>query len=141
MGAGQGAGGTGRQTARALVELFTPSLEAVKHVVADEAQRERTHRAFLSLAEQWERFTQRAQRLARREILVRLPEEERVRTLRTMTVPQSEVPDKELMALKRALARGSGCPREEMARAIAKRESQDGPKDAAFCEAVEDRAG
>jgi len=113
----------------------------VKHVVADEGQRERTHPAFLTLAEQWERFTQRAQRLARRQILVRLPEEEGVRTLRTMTGPRSQVSGKELMTLKRALARGSGCPREEMVRAIAEREREHGPKDAAFYEAVESCAG
>ena len=115
--------GTGRQTARALVEeLFVPDLEAVKHQVQDASQRERSHPLFSPLAEQWERFTQRAQGLGRRRILVRLPEEERVRALRTMTVPQVDVSPGEMATLKRSLARHSGLPRRAMERAIARRD-------------------
>ena len=134
--------GTGRQTARALVEeLFTPNIEAVKHEVQNETQRERTHPAFLSLSEQWERFTQRAQRLPRRQILVRLPEEEGVRALRTMTVRQNSVSASEVTALKRALARGSGRPLKEMMEAIANRDGQHGPPEVEFYEPITDAAG
>ena len=130
--------GTGRQTARALVEeLFVPDLEAIKHQVADESQRERTHPTFLSLAEQWERFTQRAQHLARRRILVRLPEEQRIRALRTMTVPHSEIDAGQLADLKRSLAKQSGQPRRAMERAIERRERRARPAKTAYYEDVE----
>jgi hypothetical protein len=111
--------GTGRQTARALVEeLFIPDPEAVKHQVEDEAQQERTHPAFYSLAEQWERFTQRAQRLPRRRTLVRLPESDRIRALRTVTVPDTSQWAEELPGLKRDLAETSGLPVAAMKRAL-----------------------
>lgn len=101
--------GTGRQTARALVEeLFLTNPEEIKHEVEDEAQRERTHPSFTSLAEQWERFTQRTQRLARRQILVQLPEREGIIGLRTATVPDPNISKQELDDLKTALAKQSG---------------------------------
>ena len=49
--------GTGRQTAKAIVEeLFAPDLQEVKHEVEDEEQRPRIHPTFSPLFEQWEKF-------------------------------------------------------------------------------------
>ena len=116
--------GTGRRTARALVEeLFIPGLREIKHVVGDEAQRERTHPTFFSLAEQWERYTQRAQRLPRRGILVQLPERRGVRRLRTIDIPDPALSTEELEKLKRDLARQSGASCQAMEQAIAKRQA------------------
>ena len=118
--------GTGRQTAQALVaELFVPLLEEVKHEVEDESQRERTHPAFYALSEQWERFTQLAQRLRRRETLVQLPEREGIRRLRTVTIPDRGTTRGALVALKLDLARRSGISRSIMARTVSERESQE----------------
>ena len=114
--------GTGRQTAQALVEeLFMADLKEVKHEVEDERQQERTHPTFYSLSEQWEQFTQGAQRLPRRHILVRLPEQEGVRRLRTVTVSKGSVSGDKLEALKEDLARRSGKPREVMEGAVSQR--------------------
>ena len=114
--------GTGRQTAQALVsELFTPDLGEVKHEVEDDAQRDRTHPTFFSLSEQWERFAQGAQRLPRRQVLVRLPEQEGVRRLRTVTVSHGAVSEQKLEAIKRDLARSSGRPRSVLEQAVSRR--------------------
>jgi len=132
--------GTGRQTARSLVEeLFVPDLEEVKHEVKDEAQRERTHPTFLSLAEQWERFTQRAQKLGRREILVQLPEREGLRGLRTATVPDSGVSAHELEELKTELARQSGRPCGVMELAISQRSTPEDIEGMGYYEPFEGR--
>lgn len=115
--------GTGRQTAQALVEeLFVPRVEEVKHEVDDEEQRERTHPTFFPLGEQWERFTQMAQRLGRRQTLVQLPEREGVRRLRTMTIPERHLSGEELGTLKRELARQSGKARADMEQGLQERE-------------------
>jgi hypothetical protein len=117
--------GTGRQTARALVEeLFTPDLEEIKHEVEDPERREGTHPAFSPLSEQWERFTQRAQCLPRRRTLVRLPESDRVRSLRTPTVPDLSAWKGRVEELKEALARRSGMPVKEMKAALASRQRE-----------------
>lgn len=118
--------GAGRQTAQALVqELFMPELHEVKHEVEDEAQRNRTHPAFFSLSEQWERFTQRAQRLPRRQILVQLPERDGVRRLRTVAISRETVSGEVLKALEKELARQSGKSRTRMERGISRREVRD----------------
>jgi hypothetical protein len=58
----------------------------VKHTVEDEHAEERTHPAYLSLAEQWERQVQAIQRLRVGEAFVRLPNDA-VRRVRTPTLP------------------------------------------------------
>ena len=132
--------GTGRQTARSLVEeLFVPDLEEVKHEVKDEAQRERTHPTFLSLAEQWERFAQRAQGLARRQILVQLPEREGLRGLRTATIPDPGVSAQELERLKTDLARQSGKPWQAMGGAISQRGTPEKMEELGYYEPLEGR--
>ena len=116
--------GVGRETADALVaELFIPDLDEVKHLVADEDQQERVHPTFFSLGEQWEKYTQRAQRLHRRQALIQLPERERVRLVRTPTVPERTLSDADLEALQATLARQSGRPKAEIEREIAQREA------------------
>jgi len=132
--------GAGRQTARALVEeLFVADLDEVKHEVQDEAQRERTHPTFFSLAEQWERFAQRAQGLARRQILVQLPEREGLRGLRTATVPAPGVSAQELEGLKRDLARQSGKPWKAMGEAISQRGAPEKMEELGYYEPLEGR--
>ncbi|NLF15353.1 MAG: type IV secretion system DNA-binding domain-containing protein [Anaerolineaceae bacterium] len=129
--------GTGRQTAQALVEeLFVPQVEEVKHEVEDADQRERTHPAFYSLSEQWERFTQRAQRLPRRRTLVQLPERDGVLALRTPTVPEAAVNREELEILKTELAKASGLPWEQMEAAVSQRQGQGGDHTLSYYEPV-----
>ena len=129
--------GTGRETARALVEeLFVPRLDAVKHEVSDTAQRERTHPTFVSLGEQWERFTQLAQRLPRRQTLVQLPERESIRRLRTLDVPESKLSAAGLRRLKRELARQSGMSRRDMERALGRRQKAEHPPEMGYYEPV-----
>ena len=89
------------------------------------SQRERLQPTFFSLSEQWERFTQLAQRLRRREVLVRLPEEEKVRHLRTMAVPERAISEEDLESLKRELSISFGCDRERMRESILKRDLSD----------------
>lgn len=134
-----GIGGTGRQTPEALVqELFVPKLDEIKHEVVDEAQRERTHPAFVSLSEQWESFTQEAQRLPRRCTLVQLPERDGVRRLRTVTVRDGNISSRALEELKRDLARKLGKPREAMERAIARREIRSEREEIEYYEPAEE---
>jgi hypothetical protein len=117
--------GIGRETADALVEeLFIPDLDEIKHVVEDEDQQERVHPTFFSLGEQWERYTQSAQRLHRRQALIQLPEREKVRLVRTPTVPERTLGDAALEALQAQLARQSGRPRAEAEREISQREQE-----------------
>jgi hypothetical protein len=63
---------------------------AVKHTVEDEHAEERTHPAYLSLAEQWERQVQAIQRLRVGEAFVRLADDS-VYKLRTRTLPPARV--------------------------------------------------
>ena len=72
----------------------------------------------IQAAAQGFKFTQQAQRLPRRSTLVRLPERDGVRRLRTITVPDGNVSRQALEELKRHLARRSGKPREVMETAI-----------------------
>jgi hypothetical protein len=115
--------GTGRGTARTLAEeLFTPDLAEVKHEVEEAAQRGRTHPAYYSLGEQWERHIQTAQRLPPRHALVQLPDTGRICAVRTPTVPGRPIDDEALETLQRELARASGRSRSELEAAVARRE-------------------
>jgi len=117
--------GTGRATANALVEeLFIPQMAEVKHEVQDDVQKERSHPTFFSLGEQWEKYTQQAQRLTRRHAMIQLPERERICTVRTPTVPERAISDDALARLQRDLARQSGHSRRSLERAIGEREAR-----------------
>jgi hypothetical protein len=107
--------GVGRQTAQSLVaEVFRPEVGG--------AESRTGRQGGPTLAEQWEQFSQQAQKLERREILVQLPEREGVRCLRTCTVPTTNISPGALDALKRRLAKQSGQSVAAMRRALAKRE-------------------
>jgi hypothetical protein len=115
--------GTGRQTAAAISSsLFMPDPAAVKHVVEDPDAQERSHPVYQHLLEQVEVFTQTLQRLKRRQIVVRLPDDDRVLRLKTPTVPSPRVSRQQLDQIKAALARESGKPRAELEREIANRQ-------------------
>ena len=117
--------GVGRETAGALVEeLFLPDLAEIKHQVEDDRQRERSHPAFLSLGEQWEKYTQLAQRLPRRQALLQLPESEKILRVRTMTVPDHGVSGEVLAKLQADLASQAGMPVARMDAALHQREAE-----------------
>lgn len=117
--------GIGRATANALVEeLFIPQMAEIKHEVQDDLQKERSHPTFFSLGEQWEKYTQQAQRLPRRHAMIQLPEHERICTVRTPTVPERTLSDQALERLQRDLARQSGRPAVALNQAIVVREAQ-----------------
>lgn len=117
--------GTGRQTATAVAkELFVANPQAIKHEVADETAKERTHPVYDPILEQLEVFTQTVQRLRRRHVLVKLPEEERVIELTTPTVPPSRLSNIQLEQIKQRLAKQVGRPQHEIAQAIALRQQQ-----------------
>jgi hypothetical protein len=63
----------------------------VKHVVEDDKAEERSHPAYLSLPEQWEKQVQEIQRLGIGQALIRLPDDS-VHTVKTATLPQVTVP-------------------------------------------------
>lgn len=58
----------------------------VKHTVSDEQAEDRTHPAYVSLPEQWERHIQAIQRLRIGEAFIRLPDDQ-VHRVRTRTLP------------------------------------------------------
>jgi hypothetical protein len=58
----------------------------VKHLVEDEHAEERTHPAYVSLAEQWERHVQAIQRLRVGEAFIKLPDDS-VHKVSTRTLP------------------------------------------------------
>jgi hypothetical protein len=119
--------GVGRNTARAMVEeVFRPDPQA------------RAQGPKESLAEQWERFTQQAQRLGPREVLVQLPHREGVRRLRTCTVPQTDLNVAQLEVLKKKLAKQSGRSVASMRRALARREQSTGVQDYEIIEGEKD---
>src|SRR4051812_29179283 len=62
----------------------------VKHTVDDEKAEERTHPAYLSLPEQWEKQVQDIQRLGVGQAFIRLPDDS-VHTVKTATLPQVTV--------------------------------------------------
>ena len=102
---------TGRETARQLVgELHQPNLTQVKHAVRDRDWRERSHPLYYSLAEQWERLTQDAQRLPPRVALVQRPGRAGALRLRTVTLPTDRLSPEALANLQRDLAAASGRP-------------------------------
>lgn len=107
--------GVGRQTAQSLVaEVFRPDVGS--------ADGRTVRQGGPTLAEQWEQFSQQAQKLGRREILVQLPEREGVRHLRTCTVPATNVSPGALDALKQQLARQAGRSVAAMRKALAQHE-------------------
>ncbi|MHB1357912.1 MAG: TraM recognition domain-containing protein, partial [Anaerolineae bacterium] len=93
--------GVGRQTAQSLVgEVFRPEVGG--------AESRTVRQGGPTLAEQWEQFSQQAQKLGRREILVQFPECEGLRRLKTCTVPAANVSPGALDKLKKQLAKQSG---------------------------------
>ena len=65
---------------------------------------------------------------------MQLPETDVVQCLRTPTVPVVTISGTELDALKRELARASGMPRQEMERAFAEREGNQGGYELSYFE-------
>jgi hypothetical protein len=65
---------------------------SVKHIVEDEKAEERSHPAYLSLPEQWEKQVQAIQRLGVGQAFIRLPDDS-VHTVKTATLPQVTVPN------------------------------------------------
>jgi hypothetical protein len=63
----------------------------VKHMVEDDKAEERSHPAYLSLPEQWEKQVQAIQRLGIGQAFIRLPDDS-VHTVRTTALPQVTVP-------------------------------------------------
>jgi hypothetical protein len=63
----------------------------VKHLVEDDKAEERSHPAYLSLPEQWEKQVQAIQRLGIGQAFIRLPDDS-VHTVRTATLPQVTIP-------------------------------------------------
>jgi hypothetical protein len=117
--------GTGRQTAEAIVkELFLPNPQAVKHTVQDEAAQARSHPLFDPLLEQFEMFIQTIQRLRRQQVLVKLPDAERVLHLHTPTIPPARVQRHEVEQLKSKLIQQLGVPRHQLEAEILKRAQQ-----------------
>jgi hypothetical protein len=62
----------------------------VKHLVEDDKAEERSHPAYLSLPEQWEKQVQDIQRLGIGQAFIRLPDDS-VHTVKTATLPQVTV--------------------------------------------------
>jgi hypothetical protein len=71
----------------------------VKHLVDDDKAEERTHPAYVSLPEQWERQVQALQRLKIGEAFIRLPDDA-VHKVRTRTLPQLTPDARELSAVR-----------------------------------------
>ena len=116
---------TGRQTAEALAPvLYLPQPDAIKHVVDDPEQQERSHPLFESIYNQVEVAVQQIMRLRRRHVLVKLPEGEQVTELRTPTVPPSRLSREQLDQIKRLLARQIGHSRRDVEAEIAIREQR-----------------
>lgn len=113
---------TGRQTAEALAPaLYLPQPDAVKHVVADPEQQERSHPLFESIYNQVEVAVQQIMRLRKRHVLVKLPEQDHVVELRTPTVPPSRLSRMQLEQAKRLLARQIGHSQQKVGEEIAAR--------------------
>src|SRR3954470_11925240 len=72
----------------------------VKHIVEDGKAEERSHPAYLTLPEQWEKQVQDIQRLQIGEAFVRLPDDS-VHTIKTASLPQVTVPQ-EAVAIVRS---------------------------------------
>jgi len=110
--------GVGRNTARMMAEeVFRPEPTA------------KVKGAKESLAEQWERFTQQAQRLGPREVLVQIPDYEGVRRLRTCNVPQVRLNARQMETLREKLARQSGRRVSAMRRLLWRRQQALGVQD------------
>src|SRR5215212_1648488 len=72
----------------------------VKHLVEDVKAEERSHPAYMSLAEQWEKQVQAIQRLGIGQALIRLPDDS-VHTLRTESLPKVTVPKEAVDVVRR----------------------------------------
>lgn len=117
--------GTGRQTAQAIVgDLFMPDPTAVKHEVIDEQAQERSHPLYNPLSEQFETFTQTIQRLERRQVLIKLPESEKIVKVRVPDVPACRLADDYMERLKIFLARQVGKPQKQLEAEINERAHQ-----------------
>jgi hypothetical protein len=106
--------GAGRETAEALSrELFVPQVGATDMAPQEQPTRRQTPH-FVSLAEQREEFTQRILHLPRREFLLQIAGEQKVRRLRTVTLPDLQPSPADQEALQSDLARRSGRPVAQM---------------------------
>jgi hypothetical protein len=76
----------------------------VKHTVADERAEERTHPAYLSLPEQWERHVQAIQRLKIGEAFIRLADDS-VHKIATSALPRVTALSEEVRAVKETYLR------------------------------------
>lgn len=117
--------GTGRQTAQAIVgDLFMPDPTQIKHEVTDEQAQERSHPLFNSLSEQFEVFTQMIQRLGRRQVLIKLPEAEKVAHVRVPAVPKACLTAAQLEQMKAYLVQQRGKSYQQLEAEIAQRAKQ-----------------
>ncbi len=104
--------GTGRQTAEAIVkDLFLPDPKVIKHEVADVEAQDRTHPIYSQLTEQYETAIQKIQKQPRQQVLVKLPESDKVIQAKTPVVPPARINADTLAQWKRYLAkqRGKAC--------------------------------
>lgn len=72
----------------------------VKHLVQDDKAEERSHPAYLSLPEQWEKQVQDIQRLGVGQAFIRLPDDS-VHTVKTATLPQVTVSQEAVDVVRR----------------------------------------
>jgi hypothetical protein len=72
----------------------------VKHLVEDDKAEERSHPAYLSLPEQWEKQVQAIQRLGIGQAFIRLPDDS-VHTVKTAALPQVTVPKEAVEIVRR----------------------------------------
>lgn len=99
-----------REDAEVLAKkLFQVTGEDVKHEVPDEAQQERTHPVFYSLAEAWESSVQAIQNLKPRHCWVKRPGQA-VAKLHTLAVREAQLSERERAELKAMLRKPSLLP-------------------------------
>src|SRR3954462_7226867 len=72
----------------------------VKHLVEDEKAEERSHPAYLTLPEQWEKQVQAIQRLGIGQAFIRLPDDT-VHTVHTASLPPVTVPKEAVNEVRR----------------------------------------
>jgi len=87
-----------------------PDPMAVKHEVSDDIAKERTHPVFDPLLEQFEVYTQTIQRLRQRQVLLKLPEHDRVLRVRIPKVSAPRAGAAHLERWKQWLAQAVGEP-------------------------------
>jgi len=109
--------GTGRDTAAALAQqLYLPDPERIKHEVSDETAAERSHPLYEHIQTQSEMSLQELMRLKKRQVVVKLPSDDRLHTVRTANVPRTRITREQLEGYKRALLRQVGRTVDELAR-------------------------